>query len=181
MPITVRKLDSSLTRATALAHNTMLRAITADLTTYPHADASARTSGDFTSPIVTVLACVLANATTLNTTIALANELKIVCNEHFGDAVAHDAADTANVITTAIASDQTTANTLLNAIKTNVNLHLAQAGVHFTNDAINTVSAADATDAGSSQTLATALKAAVNAHIILALGGGGAGLNQVTA
>ena len=185
MSITTRRLDGAMARAALLAHNRAIRAITENLATYPHADATARTATDGT---VTIVSITTAEATNPATTIALANACKIVWNEHLADGGAatnsyggaHKAADTANVVSTAAATDQTTANTLLNALKSAFNLHVSQAGVHFTNDGTYTVSAADATDEGSSQTLATQIKARINSHIAFALGVGDATVKVVT-
>ncbi len=179
MALTVRRVDPALGRASALSQNKLARAVVEQLSTYPHADASARTSVEGT---ITVLSITAADATTVNTTIALANACKIVWNEHLADAGkatnswggAHKAEDTTNDVTTAVATDQTTANTLLNALKTAFNAHVSQAGVHFTNDSTYSVTAANATDEGSSQTLATELKARINSHIAFALGAGDA-------
>jgi len=179
MAITVRRVETALSRASALSQNKLARAVVEQLSTYPHADASARTSSEGT---VTVLSVTTADATTPATTIALANACKIVWNEHLRDAGAatnswggaHKAEDTANDVTTAEATDQTTANTLLNALKSAFNAHMSQAGVHFTNDSTYSVTAANATDEGSSQTLATEIKARINSHIAFALGGGDA-------
>ncbi len=177
MSITARRQDGEMVRASIVAHNKALRAITEGLSTYPHADASARTSIEGT---VTILSVTVVNATTVNTTIALANACKLVWNEHLGDGGkatnswggAHKAADTTNVVSTVDAADQGTANTLLNALKVAFNLHVSQSGVHFTNDTTYSVTAADAFDEGSSQTLATEIKARINSHIALALGAG---------
>jgi hypothetical protein len=171
MGITVRKTAEALTRAVVLQHNALVSAVTEQLTTFPHGDITSTTSGHYSAPGAAAMITTLADATTLPTTIALANDLKLKINLHIADgSPVHKAADATNGITTAVASDQTTSNTLLNAIKAKYNAHLILSGVHFTNDATNTVTAADATDAGSSQTLATEIKAKYNAHIIFALG-----------
>lgn len=166
MALTVRRIDTVVAFALAAAYNLFKREMAESLSTLPHCDiTSLPSSGDWLAPTSTPDIVTNADAAALPAVLLIANEAKAVYNRHIADAVAHKAADTANVVSTAAATDQGTANTLLNAIKAKINLHLAQAGVHFTNDATNTIAAADATDLASSVTLANAVKAALNAHI----------------
>jgi len=169
MAIEARRQQLAMVYAVITAFNSFKRQVTKNLTTYPHADITSRTTGEPANPGTTALTITSANASDLPTVITLANEAKDLFAVHAADAVAHEAADTANAIAAADASDQSTSNTLLNELKADYNLHLAQSGVHFTNDTTNAISAANASDLATSITLANALKTAWNAHVAFAL------------
>lgn len=131
-----------------------------------HGDA---TGADYTgspdAPSSTALTVTAATASSLNTSITLANNIRQVLNQHFADDVAHNAADSTNPVSTAVATNLATVETLLNDCKAAFNAHLTQSGVHITDDAINTVATADASDQSSANALANALKTAINAHL----------------
>jgi hypothetical protein len=79
---------------------------------------------------------------------------------------AHLADDTANVASSANASNTATAITLLNEIKGDFNAHIASTTFHVAADATNGVTSADATDEASALTLANEIKEDLNAHWI---------------
>lgn len=119
-----------------------------------------------------------ANASSLETSRLLANQLRAVCNQHFADMSAHNTAQTAAVALAEVpASLENVAElaaivALANQIKARYeSAHRAVASVHPTNDATNTIAAADATDQTSVNTLLNELKTDINAHITSALAG----------
>lgn len=131
-----------------------------------HADQSPLgAAADAKQPSATFLTVSAANATDLPTSIALANNIRQVLNQHMADSVSHVVIDATNPVTTAVASDLATTEALLNASKTAFNAHIALAAAHVFVDAINTVATANATDLASSETLANAMKAAINLHL----------------
>lgn len=123
-------------------------------------------------PTGATLQVVKANASSLATSIALANEIKAVYNTHVRDRSAHSSVFSA-ALTTPDAIDLATGITLANAIKAAFNTggHINTASVHFNNDVTNTVAAANATDQTSLNTLLNELKADINAHIANGLAG----------
>ena len=109
--------------------------------------------------------------TDLPTVITFVNALKVVLNQHLpsaGDLGAHRTAS-ATSISSADATDQTTANTLINEEKADYNTHLTESGVHINNDATNNTTAANATDLATSITLATELRTDYLAHTAAAV------------
>lgn len=102
-----------------------------------------------------------------------ANELKRLYNLHIASTKKHIAADTANAITAADATDQTSADTLLNEIKTDFNLHQLLAGgfhdVGAVDGAIGAAAMAEATADSSSlatsKALADSLSIMFNRHV----------------
>ena len=126
---------------------------------------AAATSGSPPLPNFVNLTVTAAAATTLPTTITLANQIRQVLNQHMADAVAHSAADTTNPVTAAVAVDQTTVDTLLNACATAFNAHLTQSGVHINSDTVNTDSSTTASNLSTSETMANNLKAEINLHV----------------
>ncbi len=168
MAIDARHSDSSVFTALVKAHNDSWRAYTEVETTFPHADITSQTTGDWRYPVDAPLQVTAATATNLATVILSANNSRQVTIMHFADALAHRNADTTNALTAPVATDQTTANTLLNQIKAKCNLHVSQATTHWTDDATNSITAPNATDLGTSQTLADAIKVFLNAHVIFA-------------
>jgi len=111
-----------------------------------------------------------ANATDLATSLALAKDIAALLYFHFGDTLAHLAADTTNVPGTTLAATQAaivdlaSAITFANATKTQYNAHRSQSGVHANNDAGNATTSTDATDQSSLNTLLNELKTDMNAH-----------------
>jgi hypothetical protein len=104
--------------------------------------------------------------------IANANALKALYNAHRQQTSKHIAADATNVVTSADATDQTTANTLLNEIKTDMIAHQALAAAHDVGPlqggigaAPTTISTANASDLATSQALYAALALAYNRHV----------------
>lgn len=173
MAVNVRKGTLGVAYALVANYNA-LRADATVLGTRFHADVTSTTTGDFSALAATPLTVTATNATTLPTSITLANQIRAFLLVQFVDPLAHKAADSTNFTTlnaVAVAVDLTTAQTLLNACKSTFNAHCAQAGVHYTNDGTNTVATANATDQASSNALANALKTAINAHIISAPAG----------
>lgn len=113
-----------------------------------------------------------ADATTLETSVTLVNQLLGVYAFHMADTLAH------KVVGVALASyvpvsdslsdgdKLTAAIALANDIKSKYNTHRASTTYHYTADSTNVTSAADATDQGSLNTLLTELKADINAHLV---------------
>jgi len=87
----------------------------------------------------------------------------------------YDEHATADLITTADATDATTGNALANELKADFNTHLASTKRHAAADATNVTSTADATDAATLQALVNAWKADFNAHQLLTTSHRGAG------
>lgn len=180
MAMQIRKTTDAMVFAIVTAFNLCWRWFVTNKTTYPHADITSTTGGNYTAPTTTALTVAAANATNLATGITLAEAVRSWMLVHLNDGGAstngyggaHKAADTTNyalITYTASAkltssSSQGNLNTLLNLLKSTANAHVSQSGVHFTNDGTNTVSASDATDLASSETLANALKTWCNAH-----------------
>lgn len=111
-----------------------------------------------------------ANATDLDTSLALVNELRAKYALHIGadnagDGMAHKAQDATNTVAAAVATSLATAITLANEIKVDYTAHIASTTFHHNADATNTVAAADATDQTSLNTLVNELKADLNAHM----------------
>lgn len=148
---TINLQRQDLAKARSLFH--------ADVTSVPGAGSSIQTHNS------TALTVSAANATSLATSLTLANQLKQYFNVHRVDTLAHVTSDTTNTVSTADATDLTTVIALANAIKTAFNAHLTQASVHCTNDGTNTVATANATDQTTANTLLNALKTSFNAHI----------------
>ena len=96
----------------------------------------------------------------------LANEIKTDYEAHRIDVVAHNSADTTNIVTAATATDLATLLTLSNDIKAMYNAHCADAVAHNSADTTNVVTAADATDILSAVTLLNEIKADYEAHRI---------------
>ncbi|UOF77391.1 hypothetical protein [Caudoviricetes sp.] len=135
-----------------------------------HADITQITSGNFARPTVTNDTPALsigAAPTDTATAISFSNSLKGLLNRHFADTRAHNSAVTA-AMSTADATDLTTAIALGIAQKTAVNAHLTESNVHFNNDGTNGIAAADATNITTLIALLTELRTDVGAHIISA-------------
>lgn len=150
-----------------------------------HRDLSQLTSGDPNDPAsitLTTLSVDAAAATTLATTITLANNIHGVLHTHFLDAQAHLKADTVNdgyqdgysvyvdgystsMAASVGAADLVAVCNELNVSKIAFNAHLTQSGVHVNNDTGNSVATTNATDLSSAEALANALAAAINLHI----------------
>jgi hypothetical protein len=105
-----------------------------------------------------------ADATDLNSAIALLNELKVLFNAHLGSAEAHLAADSTNTVTSPDATDQGTAETLANEIKADHNAHRVGTTYHARKDGETAVAAADASDLTTLKALANELKEDLGNH-----------------
>jgi hypothetical protein len=117
------------------------------------------------------------NASEINSSIVLANQLKALLNAHYASACdastgigAHISADASNVIATADASDLTSVEALLNACKTSYEAHRASTVFHPTADGTHTITSATATDQGTSNTLGNEMKTDCSAHFAAAFG-----------
>lgn len=131
---------------------------------------------------------VSANASSLATSLTLANELAAVFYGgsaltawpgHLNDTLAHKVKDATNTRSSALATSLATAIALANELKADFNAHIASTTYHYTADATNTIATADATDQSSVNTLLNAIKTAVNAH--MASGPSAPSLRLVTA
>ncbi len=174
MAITVRKNSEEIYLAIAYAYNTQQSVVSQSLADgYIHRDATQVTNspllslGGVTLTTITVSA---AAATSLATSITLANQIFGVLNVHLTDDQVHLTTDFVNLPSldgymNVLAVDLPTVEVLLNAEKALFNAHLTQSGVHQINDVVNTVVAANATSQSTANTLANALKTAVNAHM----------------
>lgn len=111
------------------------------------------------------------DASSLATSITLANDLKAKYNAHAASTGAHKVADAVNVVAAATAVDLATTNTLLNELKADFNAHIASTTYHHVNGGAGGIAApaavatADAIDQATANALANALKAAVNRHM----------------
>jgi len=156
MATVIRKTDPHL-QTLVDAHNALKSQIGAGA--FFHLDKSEITS-------------LLADATDLASTIALANQLKKVWNGgysttypgHTQDTLAHKVVDSTDVTAVADASDLTTVEALLNDLKAKFNTHIASTTYHYNADATNTIATANATDLATSEALANSIKAALLAH-----------------
>lgn len=166
MAIDARKGTDAVQYAMAKAYNDFLER-NAVAGSFYHADVTSVTSGDFTNPEVNPLLLPTAACNTLAKAATRANLMKVYFNVHIADTLAHQVADTANVVSTPDAglTDQTATDTLLNALKVAFNAHLTQSGVHYTDDSDNTVSTTDAIGLATSEALADDLTTAFNAHV----------------
>ena len=161
MATTVRNIDSLKSDALVTAKNAgRLDMLKLQLGTIFHADASATIA--------------TPDASSLGTSITLANALKVAYNAHVVSVCsattgqgAHIASDVAHVTAVANASDLTTVEALLNDIKAKFNLHAVASGIHASND--TTIATTDASDQGTANTLANAIKAKLNSHFAAAL------------
>lgn len=110
-----------------------------------------------------------ANASDLDTSIALCQALITAYNRHIADTLGHVAADATNTVAASRASvvSLATAITAANQLKAAYNPHRSQSGVHFTADTGNAVSASDATDQSSLNTLLNEIKTDLNAHLAI--------------
>jgi hypothetical protein len=145
---TVLRNTDPLCRVVATAHNSLKAQIGAG--SFFHLDKSERT--------VTA-----ANASSLATSITLANDVMGVYLFHLADTLGHKVDDPAPALVKA--TSLATAITLANAIKSDYNTHRASTTYHYTADATNTITSADATDQTSLNTLLNELKTDINAHM----------------
>lgn len=111
----------------------------------------------------------IANASDLATSVALAEQIRVVYLKHLentseGGVLAHKVADPAPALVAA--TDLATGITLANAIKADYNVHRASTTYHYNADATNVVASADATDQSSLNTLLNEIKTDLNAHMI---------------
>lgn len=111
----------------------------------------------------------VANASDLDTSVALVNQIRAVYEFHRVDLLAHLVADTTNDLEEPVATDLTTAVDLANEIKAAYNAHRSQAGVHPAADTGHAIAASDATDQSSLNTLLNELKADLNLHMAAGL------------
>lgn len=174
MALDVRKLEAAMVFAVVQQLNLLRRAVTENLTTYPHADITSYPSGlDYRAPAATPKIVTAANASSLATLRTLCRDLWVIATAHFGDAVAHKAADGTNDFGDQPATDAALVDlqTWLNDAKDALNAHFTESGVHFTNDATYSITSADASDQSSANTLANEIKSDLNAHLQFALAG----------
>lgn len=165
MAYRARRVTDAILYAFVAQHNLKQEA---NVSTFFHADTTQTTnSSDYRNPTVTNLTITAANASDLPTSIVLANQLQLVLNIHWQDALAHKTAVSAKDAT-AKASDLATSIALANALKAAFNVHLTASNVHWTNDGTNTIATANATILSDLITLLNATKTAVNAHVISA-------------
>jgi hypothetical protein len=113
-----------------------------------------------------------ANASDLATSLTLVNQIKSVYGTHVADAVAHEVADSTNVIAAPEATSLATAITLANELKADYNTHRASTTFHVNADSTNAVASANATDQTSLNTLLNEMKTDINAHLAGASGYG---------
>lgn len=109
-----------------------------------------------------------ANASDLNTSVALANQIRTVYllhleNSRDGGVLQHKVADPAPALTPA--TDLATAIALANAIKSDYNTHRASTTYHYNADSTNAITSADASDQSSLNTLLNEIKTDLNAHM----------------
>lgn len=105
-----------------------------------------------------------ANASSLQTSLDLVNNLLGVYAFHMADTLAHKVAGVA-LASYAPATDLTSAIARANDIKAKYNTHIASTTHHYNADATNATAASNATDQASLNTLLNELKSDINAHI----------------
>jgi hypothetical protein len=184
MAYEIRKLTDAFAWGVVQALNLKIRADAIALYSYPHADVTSTSGGNYQAPTTTPVV-VAATAVDLPSTITAAEQARTALYKHFMDGQsaanfwggAHKAADTVNAALISYATIALVSSTtgtlaqvivLLTALKAASNAHVSQSGVHFTNDSTNSVTASAAVDLGTSETLATGtggLKAFVAAHV----------------
>ena len=112
---------------------------------------------------------------TINSTISIANALLADFVAHQADLVAHNVADTFNVVTAPAATNLTSLIALVNDLRTQYELHriddVAVNNVHTAVDAVNAIAAPPATDLSSAVFLTLDIQQKYNAHRILVGGG----------
>jgi hypothetical protein len=173
MAITVRSDVDELIKALVVALNALQdNGTQAD---GYHRDLSQITTGILPNVTLTTMAVTAAAATTLGTSITLANNIYGILMNSVADDQAHIVSDgyaTLSIDGYSPAVDLASVIVLLNACKLIHNAHLSQAvagvNVHVNNDSGNVIATAAATDQTSANTLANALKAAINLHILSA-------------
>lgn len=113
----------------------------------------------------------VANASSLDTSLALCKALLTTYAAHAPDALMHRNGDTTNDTASVPADvvDLPTAITAANELKAALNAHLTENNVHWTDDTTNDVTSPDATDQGSLNTLLNELKTDLNAHFVTGL------------
>lgn len=147
-----------------------LRTALVSITGKVHATVTVQPATQDDPPTAAAYLVTAAAASSLATSITLANQIKLVLNTHFADAAAHKSAVSA-AVATADATNLATVEALANALKAALNTHESEADVHWNNDASNPIGSADATDQASANTLLNELKTDLNLHIQLALAG----------
>ena len=164
MAIKIRKSQLASEPAVVAAINALLDA---NLSTQVHRDKTSTPAGDSLNPSSTLLAIASAAASSLGTSITLANEIKGVLAVHMADTSAHLVADSTNVNFDgyALASNLATGIALANAIKVDYEAHRVDTSSHVNADSTHTISASAATDQNSLNTLLNELKSDINAHI----------------
>jgi hypothetical protein len=120
-----------------------------------------------------------ANASDLDTSLTLCNQLIAVIRFHFADTLAHKTTDATSLPSLGAGISLATAITAANLMKASYNTHRASTTYHYNADATNVVAAADATDQTSLNTLLNELKTDLNAH--MASGPAAASLRLVSA
>lgn len=105
-----------------------------------------------------------ADASSLDTSLVLCNQLLGVYQFHMADTYAHKVA---GVALASYVPARTLAAAILRAndMKSKYNTHRASTTYHYTADGTNTISSADATDQTSLNTLLNELKADLNLHM----------------
>lgn len=165
----IRKNDPQLAQLAPVLNSlkafvvSQLRAAKADLSTATSAGTSWAVLGFHND--TSELTVTRANATDLATAVDLVNELRGVYVFHCGDALAHKAADAANLPAVAAARDLATAQALANDLKAKFNVHRASTAAHDAADSTNVVASADATNLATLLTLANEIKTRLNAHM----------------
>lgn len=104
-----------------------------------------------------------ADASSLDTSLTLVNQLRAVYEFHKADTLAHKAADTAT-LTAPAATDLASAITLANELKGDYNVHRASTSWHYNADSTNVVAASNASDQGTLNTLLNDIKTQFLAH-----------------
>jgi hypothetical protein len=169
MAISVRKNTEELVLALTYALNAMQSQVESD---GYHRDLTQVTS----CPISNVQGIVLTNvtvsaasATTLATTLTLANQVLAVLHMHMEDDQVHMHADLVNdgyLDGYSPAFDLTSVEGLLNAAQVVFSAHLAQSGVHVHNDTTTYAGlSTPATSLASAENLANSLASAINTHM----------------
>lgn len=109
----------------------------------------------------------VANASSLDTSLALCKALLTVYAAHAPDALHHHTGDETNAVASVPADviDLPSAITAANELKAAFNAHRVENNTHWTDDTTNVVSSPDATDQTSVNTLLNELKTDLNAHL----------------
>ena len=164
MAIEIRKIADNIAYALPAVINALKEEAARGgfATPKPHKDITSRTRGDWKSLAQQTLSVEGGMPDgSLPKLLEISRQLVVYAKRHYGDVLAHKAADPAP--TPAVPADLPGAIAALNALKAAHNAHAVDTTFHYVADT-NLVTAPDATDQASADTLAADLMATQRAH-----------------